>query len=340
MRIDHLVLEELDKWDLPSKAMAILTDIQEISKNNIEKKTNVLERFEIPFKSAFVDFFNKEGKEIAEKSPDYLNLLHNEVFQQKIIDFSFGNKKTERKTNYFKDAFEEYIRLVEKKKNKAPEKEKKEKGFLGKLNDSKLIPKIKDLVEFIYIYRYNTKNTEKVLEFLNSVYQKKYGPNFLQDNMDLYQFIETEIEGLGAIENKMKSIETSLKEDNYTTIHLIALIYWFYARADLASLMLLLEKIELDEVFREYIIELILKRCEMKSEDEKIQESFKKAKEMIKDIINKLNNNEIPVVSKGLFEKLIMYGIKYFPNFFELKVVSRIRQNVYNYIKAEKIKNG
>jgi hypothetical protein len=98
-------------------------------------------------------------------------------------------------------------------------------------------------------------------------------------------------------------------------------------------------KEELPLSFREYILQLIMKRAEMKSEEDRVFDSVVRAKEMVKDIILKLNNREIPVISRNMFEKLMIAGARHFKDYFKTSVVNRIRNNVFNYIKSEMMKN-
>lgn len=353
MRLDTQLMRELEALPLMDKVMAILSDIHEITKNIIEKKSNILETFEIPFKSAFQDFFDKEGKAIVEMNPSYLDLVINEIFQQKLIEYSLGDKKTARKEAYFKEAFKTYKEMIEKKvstfspkENLAREKSGEEPKLSSYISDEKIIAKVKDLVEFIYIYRYNQKNnedstkTEEILKFLNTVYNKRHGDNFLQNNIDLYQQIEQVIESLAEIPDKTKRLETIINGLEWNTIELFSLVYWLYSRGEIAQIAAYLEETDLCENLREYIIDLILKRAETKSNNQKIKESVKKAREIVKDIISKLNDRTIPVISKAYFEKLVVGGVEYFPEYFKPTLVNRIKDNVYLYIKAEKIKNG
>jgi hypothetical protein len=341
MRIEHFLMDELDQLSIYEKFMAMLTDVQEIAKKIVEKKSNILENFSIPFKTTIEEYFTKEGKEIAEQNPGFVALFQTVQIQELIVSYSLSDAKTTRKQAYIKEAMEEYKTLVENKVNSAkPKKENTNNSLEGFIENESINAKMKDMVEFIYIYRYNQRETEKVLEFLNKVYQKKWGDNFLQNNMEIYQAVEVEVENLTNIEDKVKRLEDLIKEKQIHTVTFYCTFYGIYALGDYVNLFNFVANIGIPTLFREYLIELVLKRCEIKSDRDKIIKTINKTKEILKEIIIKLNSQEIPVVSKGLFEKMLIAGMKYFPNYFENKVVNRIRNNVYNYIKLEKIKNA
>lgn len=339
MRIDHFAINELEALSLIDKAMAILTDVQGIAKKIIEEKSNVIESFEMPFQSAFEEFFEKDGKPMKEEGQSsYLSMVKNPLLRQVVSDFSLGNKKSGRKELIFQQAFNQYEQIVDSKFSK--EEAGQPFDLTGYIEDSQTNEKIKDIVEFIYIYRYNTKDTDKVLKFLNMVYLKKYGDGFLQKNMDIYKLIEEEIETLLAIsqEERLKKIEDKIEASLYSTIEFYPVFYWFYALGRLDYLLDFIKMTSLPPLHRDFIVELMMKRSEMKSESEKIVGTITLAREMVKDVIQKINNKEVPVISKKVFEKLLNLGVKFFPGYFKKPVVKRIRTTVFNYMKEDKMK--
>ncbi len=341
MRLDNYQMGELDNMSLVSKSMAILTDVQEIAKNRVEKESNVLVRFELPFNSAFEEYFEKEGAEIKEQNPSYKELVFNDLMYSKIIEFSLGTKKTARTESLLQTAYREYRELVNDKVAVLKKEENANKLDLnGYIENDQVFNKIADLIEFIYIYRYNTRDTTKVLQYLNEIFIKKYGANFIQANMDVYQAIEMKIEKLKDITDKIKELETLIGSEDYKTIDFCVIFYWFYASGELKNLVYFMEKEKLPLIYRDHLAFLIMKRANIKSKNEKIIESTTKAKKVIKDILAKLNNRDLPVVSKKVLERLLFAGMDYFPDYFEPKVVKRIKDNVFNYIKLEKMKNA
>lgn len=338
MRIDHFSIEELDSFEIEDKIMSILIDIQELVKEEIEKKLNVIETFYIPFRKTIEEFIEKKAKELKEKKLTYLEAVNNDIVKNFITETSLGEKKTERKVDIFQDHFNIYSKLIEDKKKQ--EEEEKKLNLHSFIQDEKIIEKIKDIIEFVYIYRFNKKETEKVLDFLNRVYNQKYGTNFLQKNMTLYQAVEGEVENLINIENKVSYIKEILESKEYKTIIIMSVFYWFYARGELDNLIYFLREKDMPVYFRDYIVELFIKRSNLKADSEKIKESVKKAKEMLKEIVNKLNTREFGVISRTIFDKLMIEGSKQLPDYFNKKIVERIRESVYNYIKSEKIKDA
>lgn len=341
MRIEHFMMDELENLPLEDKFMAILTDIQELAKQQVEKSSNVLVNFILPTKTAFEDFLKKEGKTLAESTPRYYELANHALAQKIITDFSLGAKKTDRQVKIFERAFSEYKALLEKKINFSTSAESEENGQLdGFIANPQIEEKIKDLTEFIYIYRYNKKDTTTVLNFLHTIFDKKHGAKFLQRNLEIYQAIEVKVESLIHIGDKTAALEALIENVNFKTIDFYVIFYWFYARGELKTLIHFLQKKDLPIDFRDYILELIQKRADMRSTDDKIFESTIKAKQLIKDVIGKLNGREIPVISKKAFEKLLLSGHNHFPDYFESKVMKRIKDNVYHYIKSEKMKDA
>ncbi|HOJ50095.1 MAG TPA: hypothetical protein PKW55_04720 [Spirochaetota bacterium] len=338
MRIDHFSINELDAFEIEDQIMSILIDIQESVKEEIEKKSNVIETFYIPFRKTIEEFIEKKAKELKEKKLTYEEALNNETVVKFIIDTSLGEKKTERKVTLFEEHFNIYKKLIQEKKKQ--EEEEKKLNLNSLITDEKVIEKIKDIIEFVYIYRFNKKDTEKVLNFLNDVYNKKYGGNFLQKNMTIYQIVESEIEDLINIENKVAYIKEMIESKDYKTIKIFTIFYWFYARGEIENLTYFLKEKEMMTYFRDYIIELIIKRSNLKAESEKIKESVKKSKEAIKEIVNKLNTREFGIISRNIFDKLMIEGAKHLPDYFNRKVAERLRESIYNYIKSEKLKDA
>ena len=158
--------------------------------------------------------------------------------------------------------------------------------------------------------------------------------------MDLYQNVEQKVEELARVHDKSGKLNELIKQEEIQTIDTYVIIYWFYSLGKLITIFELLTEKGLPDLLREYLLQLLLKRAEMKSKDSKIKDTVKKSKELIKDVILKLNNQEIPVFSKNVFEKLMISAVNYFPNYFKTSVIKRIRNNIYNYIKIEKLKDG
>lgn len=338
MRIDHFSTKELDEFEIEDIIMSILLDIQELVKEEIEKKLNVIETFYIPFRKTIEEFIEKKAKHLKETKIKYEEAINNDMIKQMIIDFSLGEKKTERKVTLFEENFNVYKRMFQDKKKQ--EEEESKLNLNSFIQDNKLIEKIKDIIEFVYIYRFNKKDTEKVLDFLNNAYNKKYGGNFLQKNMRLYQAVEGEVENLINIEDKAGYLKEIVNSKDFKTIKILTVFYWFYARGEINDLVSFLKEKDMPIYFRDYIIELIIKRCNIKVESEKIKKNVKYTRDMLKEIINKLNTREFGIISKVTFDKLIIEGTKHFPDYFNKKVVERIRESVYNYIKSEKIKDA
>lgn len=338
MKLDQKKAEDLDQLPLLDKCMMIVSDIQELAKQIIEKKSNVLESYESPTQKAFEDFFEKEGKNIKEQNPGYVALLSHPNFQQQVVEYSLGDKKTTRKASFIEEAFTAYRQLVVKKIIESKDGKKPE-DLHGVVENQKLLEKIKDMIEFIYIYRFNTRDTEVVLNYLNTFYDKKYGQGFLQNHMEIYQTVEELTEKLAHISDKVSRVEELISEETFKTVEVLTLLFFFYARGDLDNLMFFY-KTKMHLIGRDYIVELILKRAEIKGGGEKIQTTVEKAKELVNDMITKLNTRELPAISKTPFERLMNAAVRYHPESYRENVCSRLRTNIYAYMRSEKGKNG
>ncbi len=337
MKLNEKKAEELDSLPLLEKCMMIVADIQIIAKETIEKKSNVLESYESPTQQAFEEFFEKEGKNIKEQNPGYVALLSHPNFQQQVIDYSLGDKKTTRKANFITDAFTTYRQMVVKKVIESKDGKKPE-DFQGVIENPKLLEKVKDMIEFIYIYRFNTKETEVVLNYLNTFYNKKYGQGFLQNHMEIYQIVEELTEKLAHIPDKVSHLEEVISKDVFQTVEIFTLLFFFYARGDMENLMFFY-KPKMHLIGRDYVIDLILKRVEIKGGNDKVKTSVERAKEYVNEIINKLNSRELPVVSKNSFERLMNVAVRCFPDAYRENIANRLRTNIYSYMRSEKGKD-